>query len=474
MDSLAAPAYYSGINSRPWVDVKRYGAKGDGVTDDTAAILAAIAALDATYGGVVFFPKGKFIHSAALPVTKNITLKGSGKHSTILSSAHAGDGITSTWPINSVTPVWIHVEDLSIENSNGANTGGGFVDVGGTYLTLKNVRTSGFKYGFIFDQSELVDVLWCDFELPLTGGVWLVNGDDHTGGASPLFTNRISITGCQFNQATGTARGLIDDGGDGHAVKDCNFNGFITHIRAAGVSGFAIRGGMFEGASSTCIVFATTSFNGGDAVGACVAVQLGGGAFVVPALGQSCVSLNSLALIVYDGVYFGNTAVNKVVGNANCNTCIALGIWNAAGGATFDALAVRHFELNPSVGGLATANLFTNLSTVLSAMISLKRTAVTYSGSMTPDASLGNEFDITATNGTAFTINAPTNPTDGQRITITIRNTSGGALGAATWNAVFKMVAWANPANGFSRSIDFRYNGTNWVELMRGAADVAN
>lgn len=100
--------------------------------------------------------------------------------------------------------------------------------------------------------------------------------------------------------------------------------------------------------------------------------------------------------------------------------------------------------------------------------------ALTYSASMTPDASLAALYVITATNGSAFTINAPTNPITNQRLEIRIVNTSGGALGAATWNAVFKMATWANPATGFSRAIRFYYNGTNWIELGRATADVPN
>jgi hypothetical protein len=106
--------------------------------------------------------------------------------------------------------------------------------------------------------------------------------------------------------------------------------------------------------------------------------------------------------------------------------------------------------------------------------ITLKRLALAYSASMTPDASLANLLVITATNNTAFTINAPTNPTTDEQLKVQVRNTSGGALGAATWNAIFKMTAWTNPANGFSRTIEFVYDGTNWVEIDRTAADVPN
>lgn len=99
---------------------------------------------------------------------------------------------------------------------------------------------------------------------------------------------------------------------------------------------------------------------------------------------------------------------------------------------------------------------------------------ITYSASMTPDASLGDSQVFTATNNTAFTINAPINRITGQIFTLTMRNVSGGALGAATWNAVFKMSAWTNPANGQSRSIAFRDDGTNYIQVYQTGVDVPN
>lgn len=82
---------------------------------------------------------------------------------------------------------------------------------------------------------------------------------------------------------------------------------------------------------------------------------------------------------------------------------------------------------------------------------------------------------ITANAATAPTIGAPSTAVAGQRLHIMIRNASGGAMGATTFNAIYKLgAAWTNPANGFSRSIEFVFDGTNWVEYTRTAADVAN
>lgn len=103
-----------------------------------------------------------------------------------------------------------------------------------------------------------------------------------------------------------------------------------------------------------------------------------------------------------------------------------------------------------------------------------KTVALTYSASMTPNSIVGEHFLIVATDGVAFTINAPTSPVRGRILVVRIRNTSGGVLGAVTWNAIYKLSAWAQPGNGFSRSISFRYDGTNWIQESQTGVDVPN
>ena len=103
------------------------------------------------------------------------------------------------------------------------------------------------------------------------------------------------------------------------------------------------------------------------------------------------------------------------------------------------------------------------------------REAVTYSASMTPNQRNGQTHTVTITDANAFTINNPTNSVDGDVVRIVLSNTSGGAHGAITWGAGYKMAgALAAIATGFNRTVEFVYNGTNWVESFRSAADVAN
>ena len=98
-----------------------------------------------------------------------------------------------------------------------------------------------------------------------------------------------------------------------------------------------------------------------------------------------------------------------------------------------------------------------------------------YGPVITCDCALGNAFIITITDGVAFAIAVPLHPTAGQWIRMQFVNASGGAAGAGTFNAVFKMVSntLAVIANGSNRTVDFFYNGTNWIQVIY-TADVPN
>lgn len=79
------------LESIPYINVKTFGAKGDGKTDDTVAIQEAISAVKS--GATIFFPIGTYIHKG-ITITKPINILGEGKYSTILKNVGEGDSIT--------------------------------------------------------------------------------------------------------------------------------------------------------------------------------------------------------------------------------------------------------------------------------------------------------------------------------------------------------------------------------------------
>lgn len=261
---------------RERVSVKDYGAVGDGVTDDTAAIQAAINAVDAAGGGTVYVPSGTYKCSSTIAMKAKVTLKGEGLAASILVWATLGDGLAATYPINSSTAAWNQVKDVQLKCTNMANTGAAYVDVGGTYVYLENLYCNGFKYGVIFDQTELAEINICNFGNQLFAGVWLVNGSAHTPGASGVFTNRIAICASQFNEGN-TVYGIVDDGGYSRTIEKNNFNAGYIQIRSAGTQVLNIANNYFEGSASFAIDFRNTTVAGigcGSNIATCVQSNL--------------------------------------------------------------------------------------------------------------------------------------------------------------------------------------------------------
>lgn len=222
----------------------RYGADRTGVADSRTAIQHSLNVAHNNGIGSSYGPRGTYQCSGNLTIYPDTTMEGDGRNATVLQFTHAGDGINQTSAVNASTAVRIEVRDLAITCSNAANAGGGYVDLGGSMWTLRNLRFEGFKWGVILDQSEIAAIRDCDFTVPAiadAAGCWMVNGADHTVGANGLFTNRITVDGCQFNAATGaTNYGVCDDGGTNHTISNCNVNAPSFGMRFAEVFGLTL------------------------------------------------------------------------------------------------------------------------------------------------------------------------------------------------------------------------------------------
>jgi len=70
-----------------FINVKYFGATGDGTTDDTASIQAAIAACNTA--DILYFPRGNYYVSAELTITKNLWVRGDGTCTQVYQSADA-------------------------------------------------------------------------------------------------------------------------------------------------------------------------------------------------------------------------------------------------------------------------------------------------------------------------------------------------------------------------------------------------
>lgn len=179
----AATAWTQLQQSFNWYVVKNFGATGDGVTDDRAAIAAAIAACVAGGGGVVYFPQGTYAcskdganpYSFDLNAVSNVQFLGSGFGSVIKQSGSAGTNPWSLFRIRGGSQR-IRFEALTFDGSGltnpSASADSHLINVVGAVTTLQ--------------------VFECRFTSTVTG-----DGLHTTGTAGNLVT-RVMCTGCEF------------------------------------------------------------------------------------------------------------------------------------------------------------------------------------------------------------------------------------------------------------------------------------
>lgn len=141
------------------LNVKDYGALGDGSANDTAAINAALAAL--TAGDTLYFPRGRYMtdggHTVSVPSTRIVGP--SGRAQTFNSSAQIYLRNGANVDLITITANQVTVRDLSLygNKANQSGTSRGLVTpatAGANYLLLDAVWVDSFKGdGYSFESS---------------------------------------------------------------------------------------------------------------------------------------------------------------------------------------------------------------------------------------------------------------------------------------------------------------------------------
>ncbi len=143
-----APLPASAATDHLWEDVKRYGAKGDGQTDDTAAIQKAIDAAVAKGTKMVLIPAGTYRTSdPGLHIyMSDITLRGLGKYATIIRHHGIKPALTVG---QGKKPLCMNVRivDLQFDGSSAQSDGIFLQDYTVRYY-IENVSILNFKSGF--------------------------------------------------------------------------------------------------------------------------------------------------------------------------------------------------------------------------------------------------------------------------------------------------------------------------------------
>lgn len=175
------------------VNVLDYGATGDGATDDTAAIKAAIAKLQAANGGDLFFPSGTYFVSSTLIMWWNSRWRGAGVGATRLKlAAGANCDLIQTQGFADLTggtvqggPNHWQLSDMTLDGNGAAQTAGPSwpLRVYGCAYGVDRVRVTGGYSGGVWSEwgtgGTDMEAQWANFRIHDNFGPGLVWNGPH-------------------------------------------------------------------------------------------------------------------------------------------------------------------------------------------------------------------------------------------------------------------------------------------------------
>lgn len=497
------------------VNVKTFraaGAKGDGATNDSTAIQAALDACLAAGGGIVYFPPGTYLASG-LNLYGKVRLMGAANEAVILklpngantfllqtyqfASLAAGGGGAGAGTSSAGEAVF-SIEDITFDGNktNNASANVPVVRLYGYGYRLKNVTVrSGDDVGLYSEWSTFLPApgfdsmmaQWVNVKAHDCGGhgvhmngphdsMW-VNGEVYNNGARGVFVDAkgsgfaqsmvhswgltqtyamyLGATGCRCTDcvAEGAITAQLAMDGD-----DCSFNGFIYGAGAAVPVGIELGTG---GTRQDMMVVAKIN----NCTSGAIKVVNDGGALIVADVFQSSGTLISGTL---NGLTRLDLRTNGIAGGrARFPVDVEIGqgkglkLYNAAE-SSFVTVDFDGSRIN-STWPFRTAS-----GQYLLAGGSLRRTvqAPAHSATPTPNVALGNIFAPAAMTANV-TVGAPTNGAAGDEL-IFIWLQDGTGTRTVTYNAVYKTTGTgavtAITTAASTRTIDkfITDDGTNW------------
>lgn len=173
-------------------DARLYGATGDGTTNDTNAIQAAMTACRIAGGGTVFLRPGTYIvtpalNNHALTAEPNVVLSGAGQATTIKVASGSPDYIAVIHGIGGYDVSGFGVENITFD-MNGANNACAVGSAGRNAIQV-NQGTNVFCRGVTFKNIDAINTL-------------NYNGYQVSG---PSLVNGVTITDCAFIDIQGSS-----------------------------------------------------------------------------------------------------------------------------------------------------------------------------------------------------------------------------------------------------------------------------
>ena len=311
-------------------NVKSYGAKGDGTTDDSLAIGSAITAIG-TSDGNMYFPPGNYLVSQSNSITNQMSVSGAGRNSSIITT---NNGTANIFVVSTDNP--IKFCDLGF-NSSVTRTGGAAIQLNGAGTATTN-NFSSISRCQILNQYIGIDIVAASLFYiednyiaeSYKYGIRMRNTVNPDSGDA-------SIIGNTIDSSRAATYGVYHLSGGGLRFINNKINrhqvGYYVDIENGAPSSLLfIEGNSIEGQSAQSMIFGRSSGTG----------TLSGITIVGNEINSS---LGNTSLYVTDGGYT-NFVINDNYVVGNTGTAAAIG-----------------FNLNAISGAIAQGNMFVNFNT---------------------------------------------------------------------------------------------------------------
>lgn len=379
-----------------YANVKDFGAVGDGVTNDTAAIQRAINSVPVAGGGV-FLPPGTYAISSALKLRANLTICGCGIGSKLVPLV-TGINILEFLTSSSLVAVNVDISSLEI-NSRGLASTSGIVMSLAQYVRISQVTFTGCDFSISLDRCRTVAI-----SDSVSRGHTLIKGGTLRLFSSTATQYCFDVTVSNYttsNIGNGTANGhaiivnrgvavlisgfVLNDGHGGGDIRGVGFYGDcqgcqVTHsLIAAGTAGIVFSTDIYNTTNTVPPSFCTISnvdvdqpqtagvwiyrgnwitLNGGSYTASGVNTAASG----VLVQGTSRITMTALTIHGFstgNGLLIGANVSNITLSASQIEGC-ATGIGVVAGSSQFVSITGNRLISNPrpiNWGGATTNNI---------------------------------------------------------------------------------------------------------------------
>ena len=208
---------------RESVSVLDFGAVGDGVTDDTASFVAAIAAV--ADAGQIFIPTGVYLIDSTIIINKRVSIIGTGNVEQVTAGYVAGTEIRKAATLNGavfeIAQGKVNIESLWLKGL--AGNGGGGIYVRAPNFSAKSVTVSGMG-----DAGFTIGGVGAGINV----NTWRLDACVSIGNAyGYIFNDNDTVVDCN----AGTATNIKSSGNtyDGMYVHQAEKNTFIGSLNEA-------------------------------------------------------------------------------------------------------------------------------------------------------------------------------------------------------------------------------------------------